>query len=182
MDEEQALRAIERKDEAALAWVIDRYSAYVNTIIYNISGKTMTAADIEEVTSDVFLVLWSSAAKVRPDKLKAYLGGIARNKAKEKNRSKGLDIPLEEDLMPVSDIDIELEFEGREQAEFIRRALLTMEHPDREIFLRHYYYYQTTAQIAKEMNVNCSTVKTRLRRGRDRLKESLYEGGYEIDK
>lgn len=182
MNEEKALRAIGHKDEAALAWVIDRYAAYVSTIIYNILGTTMTASDIEEVSSDVFLALWSNAGKARPDKLKAYLGGIALNKAKEKMRSIGLEVPLDEDLLLISDVDLELEFEAREQAEFIRCALLAMQYPDREIFLRHYYYYQTVSQIAKEMGINSSTIKTRLRRGRDKLKEVLSEGGYEIEK
>lgn len=182
MNEEKAIRAIGHKDETALAWIIDRYAAYVNTIIYNILGRTMTASDIEEVSSDVFLALWSNAKKVTPDKLKAYLRGIARNKAKEKMRSIGLDVPLEEDLILISDADLELDFEAREQAKFIRCALLAMQYPDREIFLRHYYYYQTLSQIAKEMGINSSTVKTRLRRGRDKLKEVLLEGGYEVGK
>ena len=55
MDEKTALRALKRRDESALAWMIDRYAAYVGTIIYNIIGTTMTAADMEEVASDVFL-------------------------------------------------------------------------------------------------------------------------------
>lgn len=182
MNEEKALSAIGHKDEAALTWIIDRYAAYVSTIIYNIFGTTMTASDIEEVSSDVFLTLWSNAGKARPDKLKAYLGGIARNKAKEKMRSIGLEVPLDEDLILISDVDLELDFEAREQAKFIRCALLAMQYPDREIFLRHYYYYQTVSQIAKEMGINSSTIKTRLRRGRDKLKEVLREGGYEVGK
>lgn len=182
VNEEKALRAIVRGDETALAWVIDRYAAYVNTIIYNIIGAAMTTPDVEEVSSDVFLALWSNTEKVRPGKLKAYLGGIARNKAKEKLRAAGQEVPLDEDLIIVSEIDLEMELEAREQAEFIRSALLAMQNPDREIFLRHYYYYQSASQIAQEMGINCSTVKTRLCRGRDKLKEVLREGGYEDGK
>ncbi|MEF9971380.1 MAG: sigma factor-like helix-turn-helix DNA-binding protein, partial [Oscillospiraceae bacterium] len=61
-----------------------------------------------------------------------------------------------------------------------KRAVLAMELPDREIFLRHYYYYQALAQISVEMEINVSTVKTRLRRGREKLKEILHEGGYSL--
>lgn len=36
---------------------------------------------------------------MKPGKLKAYLGGIARNKAKEKLRSACMEISLEDDLL-----------------------------------------------------------------------------------
>ena len=177
MDEKSALRLLRHKDESALAWFIDRYAAYVSTIVYNIIGQIMTVSDVEEVTSDVFLVFWSNADKVNPNKIKAYIGGIARNKAKAKTREMGQDIPLEDDTIILSGISLEYTFEKHEQAKSIRLAVSSMQNPDREIFLRHYYYCQPVAQIAEEMNMNISTVKTKLRRGRDKLKEKLSEGG-----
>ena len=48
-----------------------------------------------------------------------------------------------------------------------------MEQPVREIFLRHYYYYQTVERIAGEMKLNPSTVKSHLRRGREKLRAIL---------
>ena len=50
--------------------------------------------------------------------------------------------------------------------------------PDREVFLRHYYYAQTVQEIAHCMDLNLSTVKTKLRRGRTRLKEILTREGF----
>lgn len=47
--------------------------------------------------------------------------------------------------------------------------------------MRHYYYGQTVARAAEEMGLNLSTAKTRLRRGRERLKEFLQEVGYEFE-
>ena len=41
--------------------------------------------------------------------------------------------------------------EEREQAELVRRALGELERPDRELFVRHYYYGQTVARAAEEM-------------------------------
>lgn len=135
--------------------------------------------DVEEVTSDSFLAFWENADKVKPDRIKAYLGGIARNKAKEKTRELGLTVPLDDDIILISDSTPELTMEKREQAQIVRQAVLFMQHPEREIFLRYYYYYQPVAQIAQEMGINASTVKTKLRRGRDTLKEILVEGGYD---
>ena len=64
MDENKMLRALKRRDEKALEWFIDHYVGYVTTIIYNIIGSFMTEADIEEVSSDVFLILWKNAKKI----------------------------------------------------------------------------------------------------------------------
>lgn len=57
-----------------------------------------------------------------------------------------------------------------------RRAVDGMGEPDREIFLRHYYYCQSVADIAAALDMNANTVKTRLRRGRERLRAELSKG------
>ena len=50
--------------------------------------------------------------------------------------------------------------------------------PDREIFLRYYYYDQKISEIADEMDMNAETVKSRLRRGREKLKSLIEEGDF----
>jgi len=89
---------------------------------------------------------------------------------------------LDDDMLVISDADLERDMEIEEQSKFLKSAILAMQHPDRESFLRHYYYYQSVAQIADEMNINILSVKTRLRRGRNKLKEVLCKGGYEVEK
>lgn len=181
MDECKALRKLRHKDERALEWFIDRYAAYVNTIIYNIIGSSMSSSDIEEVSSDVFFTFWVNAEQILPGKAKAYLGGVARNKAKEYTRKIGVEVPLEDDVIFISEENLEQNFEEREQAQYIRSAILAMSYPEREIFFRYYYFYQPIMEIAEEMNMNTSTIKTKLRRGRKKLKELLVKGGYTIE-
>ena len=175
------LKKLKHKDESAHVWFIERYAAYVNTIIYSIIGNSMSMEDVEEVSSDVFYTFWVNAKRVKPDKVKAYLSGVARNKAKEYTRKIRREVPIEEDLLIVSGENLEHTFEIREQAIFIKKTILALPYPDREIFLRHYYYYQPLTIISREMNINISTVKTKLRRGRKKLKEIIIEGGYEVE-
>lgn len=134
MDESEVLKKLKHKDESALEWFIDRYAAYVNTIIYNIIGSSMASSDIEEVSSDVFFTLWVNAKCISPGKVKAYLGGVARNKAKEHTRKLGIEVPLEDDIILISEENPEHDFEEREQTRCIREAILTMQYPEREIF------------------------------------------------
>jgi len=178
VDERRALRGLTQHNETALAWFIERYAPYVNTIVFNIIGNAMSIKDVEEVSSDVFLVLWKNAERIRPGKVKAYLSGIARNMARDRLRQADQALPLEEDILTSSAADMEHDVEVREQARLVNQAMLNMEYPDREIFLRHYYYCQPLSQIAEEMGINLSTIKTRLRRGRGKLKDELRKGGF----
>ena len=50
---------------------------------------------------------------------------------------------------------------------------LSLNPVDREVFLRFYYYYQKTADIAADMGLNESTVRTKLNRGRAKLRDFL---------
>jgi RNA polymerase sigma-70 factor (ECF subfamily) len=171
-----ALRAIRRGDEDALARLIDKYGAYVSAIVRGILAGA--PEDVEEVAADVFFALWRNADKPNASKLKAYLGAVARNKAKNKLRERRDALPLEEDRLVLSARDGP---EGaallRGEREAVRAAVRAMSATDREIFLRHYYALQTAAQIAAAMKMGESAVKSRLSRGREKLKSSLIKEG-----
>lgn len=173
MTENKALKELKRGSEEALGWFIDHYTSYVTTIIYHIIGAYMDEADVEEVASDVFLKFWQNAGKVRPFSAKAYLGSIARNLAKNKLRERGFDLPLEEQILTVDEITPETQFQQKELSAAVRQAVAEMPEPEREIFLRFYYYSQQTDRITEEMNLNPSTVRSKLRRGREKLRSSL---------
>lgn len=182
MTEEQALRHLKRGSQTALEWFIDRYGGYVTAIIRGIIGQSMTVADVEEVASDVFLAFWNSAGRVHSGSAKAYLAATARNSARNKLRQLAPTVPLPEELVLVDPHTPQGLLEQREQAAAVQWALLAMEDTDREIFLRYYYYYQKIGQIAATMDMKESTVKSRLSRGREKLKafllaEEAHEGG-----
>ena len=51
----------------------------------------------------------------------------------------------------------------KERTTRVQLALLSLEPSDREVFLRFYYYCQRIGDIAREMGLNESTVKSRLK-------------------
>ena len=176
MNDKKALRGLAKRNPDALTAIIDNYTPYVATIVCNIIGQSMSQADIEEVCSDVFFALWRNAEKPKENKLRAYLGTIARNMAKNKLRERGLELPLDDDVLIIPDHDAG-EMAEQEQRQAVYEAVLSMAHPDREIFLRHYYYLQKISQIANEMAINAATIKTHLSRGREKLRTKLLQGG-----
>ncbi len=172
MTEAAALARLQRGREDALAWFIDKYTAYVSTVIRYIIGGSMTEADVEEVASDVFLELWKQSACVSPSSVRPWLGGVARNKARQKLRERGLTLSLDEDLIAIDD-DLCANLEQEERDRLVRAAVCAMEPTDRELFLRYYFHGQPIAAISKETGIPESTVKSRLRRGREKLRAAL---------
>ena len=171
MTEANALKQLQNGSEKALEWFIKTYTPYVTTIIRSIVADNMSTGDIEELASDVFFKLWENAGKVHSPK--GFLGTVARNLAKSKCRRLGFSLPLEEDVLVIDEISPETVVEKKELRRAVRLAVLGMPLPDREIFLRYYYYFQTMEVISKEMDINLSTVKTKLRRGKIRLRDAL---------
>ncbi|MCD8115514.1 MAG: sigma-70 family RNA polymerase sigma factor [Oscillospiraceae bacterium] len=127
------------------------------------------------------MAFWQSGKRVQPGKAKAYLAAIARNKAKMFLRKSNIELPLEGDVLSIADGDMERGLEEQEQREIVYRAVLSLGQPDREIFLRYYYYCQPVGDIADRLQMKPATVKTRLHRGRARLREILTQGGYTVE-
>lgn len=174
MREEKAIKKIREQDPEGLRALMDRYIPYVSAVVWNILRYAMAAEDAEEVVSDVFLAAWDQGEDLQVGKVKAWLGAVARNKAKNKLRQLGKELPLEEDLLELADgVTPQDRLEQQEEAALVRQAVDALPPKDREIFLRHYYYAQSVEEIAQKLKMPASTVKSRLRRGRMRLKDHL---------
>lgn len=178
MREETILRALRSRDPSALEKLMEQYIPYVSTVVWNILRSSMTAEDAEEVVSDVFLAAWNQAPEIQCGYTKAWLGAVARNKARNKLRNMGHDLPFEEDYLDIPDENTPANAaERKEERKLVRKAVDSLDEPDREIFLRHYYYAQTVPEISRIMDLNQSTIKTKLRRGRLRLRTILLRWG-----
>lgn len=179
MREEIILHKLQSGDPAGLEALMERYIPYVSAVVWNILRETMPVQDGEEVVSDVFLAAWRQGSELRPGSVKAWLGSVARHKAKNRLRQTGRELPLEEAALEIPGPDDPPgEYERAVERQLVRQAVDALPDPDREVFLRHYYYAQTVQEIANRMDLNLSTVKTKLRRGRMKLKEILTREGY----
>jgi RNA polymerase sigma-70 factor (ECF subfamily) len=171
------LWGIQNGSERALGRVIDKYSAYVCTVIRNTAGESVPHEDVEELASDVFLALWKNADNVR--NLKAYLGRTAHNRAVNALRGTKETLPLDEGIVSEEGEILEAVI-SNEEREAVKNAVMAMGSPDREIFLRYYYDAEPVAVVAKGTGLTEAAVKHRLARGRDKLKQSVIkEGCYE---
>lgn len=178
MTEQTIIRKMRARDPAGLETLMDRYIPYVSAVVWNLLRFSMQPEDAEEVVSDVFLAAWDQAGDLQPGKVKAWLAAVARNKARSKLRRLGRELLLEEDILELPGQESpETALTRTEERFLVNWAVNDLPEQDREIFLRHYYHTQTVREIAAEMALNESTIKTRLRRGRMKLKEILTRWG-----
>ncbi|OUN10829.1 hypothetical protein B5G40_08945 [Flavonifractor sp. An9] len=178
MRESMILQNIKAGDPSGLKALMERYVPYISVIVWNILRDAMSPQDAEEVVSDVFLAAWEQAADLKAGHVKGWLGTVARNKAKNKLRQMGRTISLEENSVDIpAPNDLSEAMEQDEERRLVRQAVDALPPEDKEIFLRHYYYAQSIKEISDHMALNESTIKTKLRRGRMKLKEALTKGG-----
>lgn len=177
-DETKLLRGLRRGDTAALDEIITKYSRYVGTVILNQLGDRANVEDAEELASNVFCSLWEHRQTLRTDNLRGWLAASARNEALSFLRRKRFDTVDADDCVIVDPGDLQDRMESAEKESFLRDALNALDPQSREIFIRHFYYNQTVAGIADEMSMGLSAVKSRLARGKLRLKDALARGGY----
>ena len=175
MDEEKLVRDLRKGDTDALRELIENCHTFVSSIIGRIlRGRK---SECEELTQDVFLTAWENRRKLEAGKIRPYLAVIARNKAFGFLRKYHEDLPLDEDILIFDDENIELRIERKELSEVLEEALNALPKEHRELFVRHYYYGQTVSEAAEAMGINESTAKSRLKRGREKLREILLQKG-----
>jgi len=181
MTDNVIVEKLKQKDEQGFSMLIDRYSAYISAIVANLSRGTLQKEDIEELAADVFVAVWNSSEKLRADRpLKPYLAQIARNTTFTRLRQGTQDtVPFDDDILVFSKEgqpdDVAFQ---REQQEIINEAVNGFGEPDREIFIRFYFYGERVKGIGENLTLNISTVKTKLHRCRKKIQSLFEERGY----
>lgn len=180
MGDSKLIRGIKNGEQASLKKLIEKYYNYVFTIVFNVVGNLMTTEDIEEICADVFVSIWNNSQKIDPTykSLKPYIVAISRNTAKNRIKSiKSLDLSLNEDIIIIDNNEVENEVLHGELIQILNECISSLEEPDKEIIIRYYFYYEKVKDIAEKLNINESTVKTKLFRSREKLKNMIIERG-----
>ena len=152
-------------------------TAYTPLLRYIIAPILPDERDREECLSDVLLQVWDSISTFDPKKaaLTTWLTHLTRNAALNRRRAnerrrEGGSI---DETMPDAADGPEQAFLKAETAQVLWAAVGRLGRRDRELFLRKYYYYQPTAQIAAESGLTLRAVEGKLYRIRKHLREEL---------
>lgn len=170
--------------QESLPAVFARERARLVRLCARLSGSPAAAEDLAQET---LLEAWRHHHDLRePDRLEAWLGGIARNVCLRWLRSDhrdgahliapsldSLDEPPAGALALVDDDAIEVELERQELVALLDRALTLLPVETRAALVAHYVDESPLAEIAARMGVNASAVAMRLQRGRVALRRVL---------
>ncbi len=154
---------------------------YIFIIIKN-SGYLFSNEDIEEIASDVFLVIWKNKEKLDINKeIAPYIAGITKKMIlKRKNNIKNNNENIEEyeNLLYEKNNDIHIKTEENEKINILTNELTKMKEEDKNIFTYYYYQSKSIKDISSLLKISQIKVKSRLSRIRKKLKNELEKRGY----
>ena len=143
------------------------YEKFTDTVYRVACHNTVTFADAEDITQDVFMKLIEKKRSFESEEhLKAWLIRVTLNLCRNLNRKSGRISVLDENI-PTEDKDTDILLCVKSLPENYRNA----------IYL-HYYEGYTAAEIAEITGGKQNTVLSYLSRGREMLKKQL-SGGFD---
>ena len=173
------------RSEQAIALLSEKYGALCLSTSMNILSSRQ---DAEECVNDAYLAVWNTIPPQRPDPLSAYVCRIVRNLSLKKLRSNsalkrgaGCTAALEELEGSLSDdLSVEEEAEARELARLIDKFLGTLDKNERVLFVRRYWFFDSTDTLARMFATSEHNISARLYRTREKLRKYLKKEGAAI--
>lgn len=184
MEDQQIIDLYWQRDPNAIGESQQKYGAYCYTISHNILHSR---EDAEECVNDTWLRAWNSMPPHRPARLALFFAKIVRNlsfnRAESLNAQKrgGGELPLVLDELAeciAAPSDVESEYEARELERSLNRFLRTLPPRECSLFLRRYFFTESTAQIAARYGLRENHVAVLLSRTRKKLRAFLSEEGF----
>ena len=192
--EEMLLTAFRSGDTAAFDGLIEMYSAKLYKVAYALLGSRQ---DAEEVVQDTFLRAYRALGAFRGESsLETWLHRIALNLARNKyqwNHRRGgglnvsLSVPADSDGDPGQETEQDVPdrrmepdqvLEHEEIGKNIMKALNGLPDNLRETMLLRHVNDMPYDQIARKLDCKVGTVKSRLSRGREMLRDTLASLGF----
>ena len=180
-DDVQLIRRVLAGDEEAFTALVRKYQKSVHALAWRKIGDFHIA---EEIAQDAFLQAYKNLATLRnPNQFAGWLYVIASNLCKRWHQSRK---PAMQSLENTSVTEIEessykrhvsdqREMEVMEhRREVVKELLEKLPESERTVVTLHYLGEMTTKEIGKFLGVSVNTIKSRLRRARERLQEEEF--------
>lgn len=154
--------------DAELEAVFDGNKDAVHRFAWRMCGS---AAAAEDITQDVFVAFLRHPERFDPARgtLRTFLLAIARNLALKHWRKEHRFEPLDDDAGVVAPLDLERGDVG----DIVGRAVRALPPLQREAVILAEYEDLTLAEIARAVEADVGTVKSRLHRARENLRRTL---------
>ena len=165
-------------DESALAALYDRYSS----VAYGLAMRIVRdAALAEDVVQEAFLAAWRGASRFDESrsKVSTWLLSLVHHKAVDVvRREEARPKPASEDAPErPDDADVAREVVRADDAAAVRRALVQLTAPQRQVLELAYFGGLTQSELAEHLGEPIGTIKSRTHAALGRLRELLDGAG-----
>ena len=177
-DDVALIRRILAGDEIAFAELVKRYQKPVHTLAWRKIGDFHIA---EDITQEVFLKVYQGLRTLKdPHQFSGWVYVITANLCATWLRKKRIQTqPLEdaERTMPQRDAysryvaEEHSSIAAESQREVVKKLLAKLKESERTVMALHYLGEMTVEEISRFLGVSASTIKSRLRRARQRLQK-----------
>ncbi len=164
---------------ASLEALYDRYAGYVHALAIRIVGSSEEA---EEITQDVFWQLWKKKLLYDPERghFSTWLFAVTRNRALDRIRSASRRpeteaLSVDKAVPPGASPEDSAYFAERRR--HVRRALEELPPAQQQAVELCFFQGMTHREAAARLDEPLGTVKSRIKMGIDKLKQSLASSG-----
>ncbi|MBR6897999.1 MAG: sigma-70 family RNA polymerase sigma factor [Lachnospiraceae bacterium] len=185
MDDRKIVELLLARDERAVSGIEESYTSMIRAI----AGKYLSdRRDIEECVNDTLMSVWNDTPPESPRMLKVYIARIAKcsaiNMRRDSMRAKRGGGQIDAVIDELEDVcsglgDPEDMVVTQELTDIVNEFLKTSQELDAGIFIRRYWFGESSAEIAARYGINPLNVNLRLSRFRKKLREHLKKNGYE---
>ncbi|MFD2043018.1 sigma-70 family RNA polymerase sigma factor [Ornithinibacillus salinisoli] len=153
------------------------YSDNILHLVYTYVKNRTTA---EDLTQDIFIKCYEKFGQFNKQAtLKTWLYRIASNHCKDYLRSWHYrKVTFNEkilDYIPSKSTQVDEEIISKNEQNSLTKAVMDLPIKYREVVFLHYYEELPLAEISKVTTVNLNTIKTRLKRAKELLKDKMIE-------
>ena len=174
----QLIHRVLNGDDTAFSKLVKKYQKQVHALAWRKIGDFHIA---EEITQDTFLKAYQKLRTLKkPQRFASWLYVIAANHCNtwlQKKQSRAQLLKNKGDLRPEKPSYSEYVAEENErisvetQREVVKKLLAKLEESERTVMTLHYFAEMSCTEIGAFLGVSANTIKSRLRRARQRLKQ-----------
>ena len=178
-DDAQLIQRVLAGEQDAFAKLVKKYQKPVHALAWRKVGDFHIA---EEITQDTFLQVYKKLGTLKdPHRFEGWLYRIASRQCQAWLRKKQMQTQsLDETDIDLIDNTTYSQYIAEEQAKaateaqrsIVHKLLARLRESERTVVTLHYFGEMTCEEISRFLGVSASTVKSRLRRARFRLKKA----------
>lgn len=172
--EQLALRVAKTQDRAAFRALFDHFAPRLKSFLIKLG---LGGDKAEDLVQDVMITLWQKANQFDPEKAKlsTWIFRIARNKHIDLMRKQKYPMLNVDDHVAkmVAPEQTDKPLEGRETASHIKDAMDKLKPEQQDVIKLSFFEELSHGEIASRLKLPLGTVKSRIRRAFQTLREEL---------